>query len=93
MPGLIFLKMKVCECYRLQTKHLYINLPIKMFLALIAINRKCYTGRNCQGLSFPMANASSCCVGTDDGMSYSEDGECIVRQCIGETVYCVYLHK
>ena len=47
------------------------------------LHHRCYTGPGCMGPSFPMATARECCVETVEGMSYSEDGVCVVSQCIG----------
>ena len=44
----------------------------------------CFTQSNCQGSPFSVGSADECCVGTDDGMSYSASGTiCNIRQCIG----------
>ena len=48
----------------------------------------CYTDENCTGdviaLDFFQSKAKDCCVGTSDGRSYSYDGDCAVRSCIGQ---------
>ena len=47
---------------------------------------ECYYLPDCQGESFPVENARECCVGTEDGVSYSQDGDCTIRQCIGNKI-------
>ena len=44
----------------------------------------CFSNPDCTGAQITAGSASArdCCVGTDDGLSYSTPGNC--RQCIGE---------
>ena len=45
---------------------------------------QCYSRPGCEGESFPVGNARECCVGTDEGASYYDDGiGCTIPQCIG----------
>ena len=47
----------------------------------------CYSQPGCMGdmVTVPGPSARDCCVGTDDGLSYSNDSEtCIVVQCVGK---------
>ena len=43
----------------------------------------CYTDVNCMGSIIPTVTAKDCCVGTNDGRSYSYDSNCTVQVCIG----------
>ena len=46
----------------------------------------CYADINCAGSIIPLqptVTAKDCCVGANDGRSYSHDGNCIVKVCIG----------
>ena len=54
---------------------------------------ECYYLPDCQGESFPVENARECCVGTEDGVSYSHDSDCTIRQCIGKKIYSRFQHN
>jgi hypothetical protein len=57
-----------------------------IFTALLKYGRcssqECFPQPNCQGESFPTANANDCCVWTEEGASFSDGGHCSVPQCI-----------
>ena len=60
-----------------------------VFLPIIGLSQGlCYEQRNCQGSTIQAGSQSArqCCVGTNNGMSYSVGGVCTVRQCVGERV-------
>ena len=59
-------------------------ITIRLFDFFSGSAHECYYLPDCQGESFPVENARECCVGTEDGVSYSHDSDCTVRQCIGK---------
>ena len=49
----------------------------------------CYTDTNCTWSTIPAIDQADCCVGTNDGLAYLNDGgNCTV--CIGEFLEVVY---
>ena len=64
-----------------------INVSQLAFVYLTAgVSQLCYSQPDCEGdiVTAPGPTARDCCVGTDAGQSYSDDGvNCILSQCIG----------
>ena len=81
MPSLIVLLLLgygiMCSIF-----HYYSILLLFDFFSGAA--HECYYLPDCLAESFPVESARQCCVGTEDGVSYSHDGDCIIRQCILE---------
>ena len=46
----------------------------------------CHKQPNCQGSVFTAVSAKECCVETNESMSYSVGGTCIVTQCVGKEI-------
>ena len=59
------------------------------YVYTVGLSQNCYSEPNCQGdLVQPgvVVTARDCCVGTDEGMSFSRDNgtTCTLFQCIGK---------
>ena len=46
---------------------------------------QCFTDNNCTGGTVPAATERECCVETNEGLAFSDDGTCTV--CIGIQVF------
>ena len=66
------------------------NLHLYYVFSNAVLSQECFTQPNCVGssLNFTVSSARECCAGTEEGMSYSENGTCTVTQCIGEKSLC-----
>ena len=57
------------------------------YVIQILLAMRCYSQPDCVGdiVTAPGLTARDCCVGTDDGQSYTDDGvNCTVSRCIGK---------
>ena len=71
---------------------------VQMYVCTAGLSQTCFSQPNCQGgVVQPgvVITARDCCVGTNEGMSFSNDvGTCIVAQCIRKTFHslvCVHV--
>lgn len=73
------------------------NAPVVIYFSNDAgFSQLCYSERDCAGDTFAAATAKDCCVGTDEGLSFSADGvTCTVAQCIGKlsVSMCNYMYN
>ena len=65
------------------------KMAVSMILALLFVSllpgqgfSQCFTGTNCTGGEVVALDGRDCCVGTDDGLSFSDGSNCTL--CIGK---------
>ena len=60
---------------------LCISIPLYIVTEEGSAQSQCYTDSNCTGDTFASDDVRECCVGTDDGLSFSDGSVCTI--CIG----------
>ena len=73
----------VCPCTR-NSAALFIWALSSFLLSAFSQILVCYTRPDCDGDILVATTARECCVGTENGTSFGEPGNCVVSQCIGK---------